>query len=480
MPHDAGTAAPPGGAAPVDFATPEAAAALARQGARRLAQAKEADVARLVGELSTREALGLRWLFEFWALPHQLPPEGGWRTWVCMGGRGAGKTRAGAEWVRAQVEGPRARDPGPARRVALVADTVDQAREVMVMGESGLLACTPADRRPEWIATRRVLRWPNGAEAQLFSAHQPERLRGPQFDCAWVDELAKWRRGEAWDMLQFGLRLGGDPRSVVTTTPRNAPLLKGLLARASTVTTHAPTSANRAHLARGFLDEVHERYAQTRLGRQELEGMMLDDVEGALWTGAMIAAARSDDPAPPLDQIVVGVDPSVSSGKRSDECGIVVVGVERRGGRPQEWRAWVLEDATVQGASPGAWAAAVLAARERWGAERIVAEVNQGGDLVLQNLRTLDPLVPFKAVFAGRSKAVRAGPVATLYEQGRVRHVHGPGAGLGALEEQMGLMTWDGYAGPGSPDRLDALVWALGATMVDPIKAWREPQLRQL
>ena len=214
--------------------------------------------------LSEGELLGLPYLFDFWAHPHQLPPEGDWRTWVILGGRGAGKTRAGAEWVRAQVEGRRPQDPGRARRVALLAETIDQAREVMVFGDSGLLACSPPDRRPHWHATRRMLEWPNGAVAQLFSAHEPEALRGPQFDCAWADELAKWKKAEeAWDMLQFGLRLGDDPRCVVTTTPRSQP-------RSSSTSSSAPAPsrptaaprANRAFLAKSFLDDIQRPLRQ--------------------------------------------------------------------------------------------------------------------------------------------------------------------------------------------------------------------------
>jgi phage terminase large subunit-like protein len=232
-----------------------------------------------------RALKALPYLFEFWAHPHQLPPEGDWRSWVILGGRGAGKTRAGAEWVRSMVEGARPLDKGVARRVALVGETLDQVREVMIFGDSGIMACSPPDRRPDWLATRRVLRWPNGAEAVACSAHDPEALRGPQFDGAWVDELAKWKRAqEAWDMLQFTLRLGDDPRVCVTTTPRNVGVLKALLDASSTVVTRAPTEANRAYLAASFLDEVRARYAGTRLGRQELDGDLLDAVDGALWT----------------------------------------------------------------------------------------------------------------------------------------------------------------------------------------------------
>ena len=425
--------------------------------------------------LSANALAALPWLFEFWALPHQLPPAGDWKTWIIMGGRGAGKTRAGAEWVRSMVEGPTAMAPGRARRVALVGETFDQAREVMVMGESGILACSPPDRRPVWEATRRRLVWANGATATVHSAHEPEALRGPQFDAAWVDELAKWKKAEeTWDMLQFALRLGPHPQQVVTTTPRNVGVLKRILGNASTVTTHAPTDANRAYLAESFLAEVEARYGGTRLGRQELEGVLLDDVEGALWTTRMIEACRVED-LPRLDRVVVAVDPAVTAGRGSDECGIVVAGVVMQG-EPSDWRAYVLEDASVRG-SPAEWAKAAIAARERWGAERLVAEVNQGGDLVESVLRQIDPLVPFKGLRAARGKGLRAEPVAALYEQGRVRHAK---ARLGTLEDQMCQMTVRGWEGRGSPDRLDALVWAIHELMVEPAAGWRRPQVRML
>jgi len=417
--------------------------------------------------------LALPYLFEFWAMAHQLPPEGNWRSWVIMGGRGAGKTRAGAEWVRAQVEGARPLDPGRCRRVALVGETLDQARDVMVFGESGLLACSPPDRRPEWQATRRRLIWPNGATAQIFSAQDFEALRGPQFDCAWADEMAKWKRAtEAWDMLQFALRLGERPRVCVTTTPRNVKVLKDLLTRDSTVVTNAPTEANAANLAASFLDEVRARYAGTRLGRQELDGVLAEDVEGALWTGVMLDACRVAA-APVLDRIVVAVDPPVTGGARSDECGIIVAGAVTRG-PVQAWRAWVLADCSVSAASPATWAAAAIRAMERFGADRLVAEVNQGGDMVEEVIRQVDPMVPVRKVRASRGKAARAEPVAALYEQGRVHHC----GDLSALEEQLCAMTAQGYGGPGSPDRLDALVWALSELMIEPAAKWRRPQVR--
>jgi phage terminase large subunit-like protein len=419
--------------------------------------------------------MALPWLFEFWALPHQLPPEGAWKTWVIMGGRGAGKTRAGAEWVRAQVEGARPSDPGRARRVALVGETIDQVREVMVFGESGILACSPPDRRPVWEATRKRLVWPNGAVAEVYSAFDPDSLRGPQFDAAWVDELAKWKKAkETWDMLQFALRLGEHPRQVVTTTPRNVGVLKAIVTNPSTVLTQAPTEANRAYLAASFMEEVRTRYAGTRTEREELDGILLEEAEGALWTTGRLDAGRKAAPGG-FSRIVVAVDPPVTGHAGSDECGIIVAGAVTEG-PPADWRAFVLEDASVRGASPTDWARAAIAAMDRHGAERLVAEVNQGGDLVETVVRQIDPMVPFRAVRASRGKCARAEPVAALYDQGRVHHVRG----FHALEDQMCKMTVTGYEGQGSPDRVDALVWALTDLMVEPAAKWRRPQVRSL
>ena len=423
--------------------------------------------------LSANALVSLPWLFEFWALQgHQLPPEGDWTTWVILGGRGAGKTRAGAEWVRAQVEGARPLDKGRCRRIALVGETIEQCREVMVFGESGILACSPPDRRPVFEATRKRIVWPNGAVAELYSAFDPERLRGPQFDGAWVDELAKWKKGrEAWDMLQFALRLGENPRQVVTTTPRNNALLKEILAEGATVKTSASTSANRANLAASFLRYVTAKYKGTRLGRQELEGELLTAEEGALWRHEDFKPGKAED----FSRIVVAVDPPVTSGEKADLCGIVVVGVVAEG-PPTNWRAVVLKDASVQGASPQAWASRAVAVYKDFGADRLVAEVNQGGELVERLIRQIDPMVSYRAVRASRGKVARAEPVAALYEQGRVAHLEG----LEKLEDQMCLMTGAGFKGSGSPDRVDALVWAITDLMIDPAGAFRAPRVRGL
>ena len=425
--------------------------------------------------LSESALAALPWLFEFWAMPHQSPPAGDWRTWICMGGRGAGKTRAGAEWVRAQAEGAGPADPGVATRIALIGETHDQVRDVMVFGDSGILACSPPDRRPKWEATRRRLVWPNGAVAQCFSAQEPEALRGPQFDAAWADELGKWKKvQDVWDMLQFALRLGDAPRCIVTTTPRTQPTLKALLASPSTRMTQAPTHANRAWLAKSFLTEVETRYGGTRLGRQELEGVLLDDTEGTLFPQALIDASRVDEP-PEFDRVVVAVDPAVTGHAGSDLCGIVVVGAVTRG-PVADWRAYVIEDASIRASSPSDWANAAIAAMQRHKADRLVAEVNQGGDLVKAVLAQVDPLVPYKGVHATHSKVVRAEPVAALYEQGRVRHLRG----LAALEEQMAQLTAQGFRGTGSPDRVDALVWALHELILAPSASHRRPRVRAI
>jgi len=421
-----------------------------------LASLPEAEWQAFLDRLSPNAMRAMPWLWELWAHPaHQRAPEGDWRVWVIMGGRGAGKTRAGAEWVRAQVEGATPLALGRVRRVALLGETIEQVRDVMVAGESGLLACSPPDRRPEFKASLNRVIWPNGAEAMLCSAANPEALRGPQFDCAWSDELAKWRKArEAWDMLQFCLRLGDDPRQIVTTTPRDVALLTEILALPGTVVTRAGTAANAANLSPGFVAGLEARYGGTRLGRQEIGGEIVEAREGALWTRAMIETARADE-APPLDRIVVAVDPPVSSGARSDECGIVVAGVARKG-EPHEWTVHVLADCSGQARGPADWAGRAARAYRDFGADRLVAEVNQGGDLVESVMRQVAPDLSYRAVHAARGKIARAEPVAALYEQGRVQHV----GAFPELEDQM--CRYEGGRSRGrSPDRLDALVWAV-------------------
>lgn len=405
------------------------------------------------------------YLFELWGMRrHQLPPPGEWKTWLILGGRGAGKTRAGAEWVRAEVEGRTPLAPGRRRRIALVGATFDEARDVMALGESGIVACSPPDRRPEWNATRRMLVWPNGAEASCHSAASPEKLRGPQFDGAWADELGKWTKAEeAWDMLQFALRLGDDPRQVVTTTPRANPVLEMLMQDKRTVSVSAPTWENRANLARSFLDAVREKYSGSSRGLEELEGELVLDRPGALWTRALIDGGRVRE-APPLRRVVVAVDPPASAGAAADECGIVVAG------RGEDGRAYVLADRSSQGETPQGWAKRAVAAYEEFGADRLIFEVNQGGAMVEEVVRGASRNVAFLGVRATRGKSLRAEPVSALYEQGKVSHV----GVMPALEAQMRAFGADGGR---SPDRVDALVWALTGLMLE---ARAEPRARPI
>ena len=388
------------------------------------------------------------------ARPNQLPPPGEWSTWLLLAGRGFGKTRTGAEWIRALAE------TGQAERMALVAPTAADARDVMVEGESGILAISPTRNRPFYEPSKRRLTWPNGALATTYSADEPERLRGPQHDAAWCDELAAWRYPEAWDMLMFGLRLGHDPRTVVTTTPRPTKLIRRLLADPMVALTRGSTLENEANLAPSFLAQVKRRYEGTRLGRQELEAELLEDVAGALWTHELIDSTRAMGHIPDLTRIVVAIDPAATSGEDADETGLIVAGKDARG------HGWVLADASGR-MTPIEWARRAIMLYKQFDADRIVAEVNNGGEMVENTIRMVDNDVAFEAVRATRGKVVRAEPVAALYEQRRVHHV----GGFGQLEDQMTAFTTDfdrktaGY----SPDRVDALVWAFTELLVEPI-----------
>jgi phage terminase large subunit-like protein len=326
-----------------------------------------------------------------------------------LAGRGFGKTRTGAEYVRAMVGMRRV------RRVALVAPTAADARAVMVEGESGLLSIGPPDDRPDYEPSKHLLTWPNGAIATTFSADEPDRLRGPQHDLAWCDELAAWRYPQAWDMLMFGLRLGTDPRVVVTTTPRPTKLIKALIADPKVVVTRGSTAENRKNLAPAFLDQIVRRYEGTRLGRQELEAEILEDVPGALWSHAIIDATRVAI-APQLTRIVVAIDPAAGSGEHSDETGIVVAGKNADG------HGYVLADLSGR-YTPTEWARAAIAAYRAHSADRIVAEINNGGEMVVEILRQSDPNLPVRAVPATRGKFLRAESVATAYERGIVHHI---------------------------------------------------------
>jgi phage terminase large subunit-like protein len=390
---------------------------------------------------------------------HQCEPDNDWRTWLILGGRGAGKTRAGAEWVRAVAADPRA-------RIALVGETEHDVREVMIEGVSGLLAVHPPDKRPQWLPTRRRLEWSNGAVAEAFSAEQPESLRGPQFSHAWCDELAKWRQAEAaFDNLQFALRLGTRPRQLVTTTPRPIGLLKRLIADPATVLAHAATQVNARNLSAAFIDHVQSRYGGTRLGRQEIGGEIIEERSDALWTRAMLEKCRvlpadkstqsaQDERAPKdLMRIVVAVDPPVSHSQRADACGLIAAGMAEGG------MIYVLADDTCAGLSPQAWASKAVALYHRLAADSLVVEVNQGGDLVRAVIREVDRSVPVAAVRATRGKWLRAEPVAQLFEQGRVRLA----GAFPELEDEMCDFGVDGLSSGRSPDRVDALVWAVTA-----------------
>jgi phage terminase large subunit-like protein len=373
-----------------------------------------------------------------WAFPTQLEPEGDWTTWLLMGGRGSGKTRAGAEWVRQLAK-------AKVTPIALVGETMKEALSIMVRGESGIIAVHPDEDRPIIRGGERLI-WPNGVQAWIMTASDPERFRGPQFAAAWCDEAGKWPRAEdAFDQLQFGLRLGDRPRQLVTTTPRPTRLIKRLLADPQTVTVRMTTEQNRAQLAPNFLDAVVARYRGTVLGRQELDGELIEDRVDALWQRSMFRGGGEID-----GPIVVAVDPPVTGTARSDACGIVVAGRSGEG-------AVVLEDATLKGVAPLTWARRAVAAYKAHFADRIVVEVNQGGDLVKNLIAQVDSNVPVTPVYANRGKWLRAEPVAALYARGLVGHV----PGLTALEDELCAFGPDGKADGHSPDRVDALVWAL-------------------
>ena len=400
-----------------------------------------------------------------WARADQLPPESDWTTWLMLGGRGAGKTRAGAEWVKGLALGLDRFSATKVRRIALIGETLGDVRDIMVEGESGLLRLDYPGGRPSWSGIRRRVEFSNGAVAQAFSSEDPESLRGPQFEAAWCDELAKWKHAEAtWDNLQFGLRLGARPRQTVTTTPRPIPLLRRLLAESGTVVTRAATADNAENLATAFFAAVVARYRGTRLGRQELDGELIADRPDALWQRARLEACRVAK-APELRRIVVAVDPPAAATRRSDACGIVAAGVDAGG------RGYVLADATAERLSPAGWARRAVDLYHRLEADRIVAEVNQGGDMVEAVIRQADAHVPVTKARANRGKVLRAEPVAALYEQGKVRHV----GAFAELEDEMVDFGPGGLSSGRSPDRVDALVWALTALM---LKAEGRPRVR--
>lgn len=413
---------------------------------QRLAGLSPQILESLKTSLSEEEKSFLNFQWPRWARPEQLPPDGEWDGWLIIAGRGWGKTRTGAETIRDEVES------GRSKRIALVAETSADGRDVIVEGESGILACSPPWAMPIYEPSKRRLTWPNGATATLYDAREPDQLRGPQHDFAWFDELAKYRYADAvFDQAMFGLRLGACPRWLVTTTPRPIALVRRLLVQSGVRITRGRSSDNLTNISPSYQRNVIDRYKGTRLGRQELDAEILDDIPGALWSRRSLDEARIGK-APDLTRIVVGVDPAASSGEAANENGIVVGGIAASG------QAYVLEDWSLRG-SPDEWARKAVAAYRKHSADAIIAESNQGGEMVAQCIKSVAD-VPVKLVRATRGKYVRAEPISALYEQGRVHHV----GTLPELEDQMIGFTperaadrSDGY----SPDRVDALVWML-------------------
>ena len=390
-----------------------------------------------------------------------------WHVWLLLGGRGAGKTRAGAEWVRAMALGKPPIATKPARRIALIGQTLGDVRRTMIEGCSGLLEIHPDGERPTFEPSKRRLTWPNGAIAEMFSAEDPDALRGPQFMAAWGDELCKWPNPEAtWNMLQFALRLGQVPRQVMTTTPRPTALLKAIINDPATVISRSKTSDNAGHLSKAFLSKIEACYQGTRLGRQELEGELIEDRDDALWSRTALEALRVNA-APEMARIIIAVDPPVTEGAKADMCGVIAVGLGLDG------LGYVLRDESTKGLAPLKWARSAIDLFHEIKADRLIAEVNQGGDLVEAVLRQVDPSVPIKKVHARRGKWLRAEPVAALYEQERVRHV----GVFPALEDQLCDFGPGGLSSGQSPDRLDALVWALSELMLAPSLT---PRLRRI
>ena len=412
-----------------------------------------------LGEDELRALLG-RW--EYWVQDAQRAPPGMWRTWLLMAGRGFGKTRIGAEWVRRQ-----ARLHGNAR-IALVGATMADARAVMVEGESGLLTISRGSSdRPEWEPSLGRLRWPTGARAFLYSAAEPDGLRGAQHSHAWADEIGKWGADtESWDNLQLGLRMGVMPRTVATTTPRATRLLKRLVTEKGVAVTRGRSLDNRAHLSADFLASMIDLYGGTRLGRQELDGELIEDVAGAMWPRALIEECRVPKPGEKLRRVVIGVDPP--AGKTGAACGIVAAGVDEDG------KGYVLADHSVAGVGPEGWAAAVAGAADAHAAALVVAEANQGGAMVESVLRACDRVLPLRLVHARASKAGRAEPVAALFRSGKAYFA----GRFQALEDELAAFsTGEGWTGPDSPDRADAMVWALTELM---LARRGEPSIRVL
>jgi phage terminase large subunit-like protein len=397
-----------------------------------------ADRAGVLADLSQQDAETLLYDWPLWARPNQIAPAGQWQVWLLLAGRGFGKTRTGAEWTRQEVH--------KVGRFALVAPTAADARDVMVEGESGILAISPPWDKPKYEPSKRRLTWPDGAMATLYSADEPERLRGPQHGGAWTDELCAWRYPEAWDMLMFGLRLGKNPQACGTTTPKPTKLLRELMRSPTTHVTRGSTYDNAANLARPFLDKIVAKYEGTRLGRQELNAEVLDDTPGALWKRDQIDGLRVTQ-APPLVRVVVAIDPSTTNNADSDEAGIIVIG------KGEDGHLYILDDLSLQ-ETPLGWARQAITGYHKFKADRIIAESNNGGLMVEQTIKSVEQGIPVTLVWASRGKYTRAEPISALYEQGKAHHV----GAFGALEDEM--CTWT--PGMPSPNRMDALVW--GAT----------------
>ena len=413
-----------------------------RQTAEQLARMPLDDAAKCISKMTASAAEAAWRSWPFWRLAAQAEPEGDWGVWLVMAGRGFGKTRMGAEWVRERAEAD------GKLRIALVGATLTEARNVMVEGESGLLASAANGVPVLWEPSLKKLTWENGAVAHLYSAAEPESLRGPQHNLAWADEIAKWPYGiDAWSNLMMGLRLGMRPQAMATTTPRPVPLVRRLLQDKTVKQTVGRTIDNAANLPPSYLRAMRADYGGTRLGRQELDGELIEDAEGALWTRDGIEACRARV-VPAMIRVVIGVDPPAS--RTGDACGIVAVGLCAAG------QGWVLADDSVSGESPEGWARAVAAAAARWQADRVIAEKNNGGEMVESVLRAADVTMPVRLVHASKGKVPRAEPVAALYEKGRVHHV----GAYPALEDELcGLIVGGGYEGPGrSPDRIGAVL----------------------
>jgi phage terminase large subunit-like protein len=430
---------------------------------RYLALHNEHDQQYVLSGLTARQSREFIGRWHQWAHEGQDPDDKDWRIWLIMAGRGFGKTLAGAQWVHRL-----ARADGHAQ-IALVGATMEDVRKVMIEGPSGILATAHDDEKVHWHLVRGEVQFPSGAVAHVYSAEAFEKLRGPQHGYAWCDELGKWSNAEAcWHNLLMGLRIGPQPRALVTTTPRGVAVLRALVKEPGVVL-RGGSSADNMHLPDQFLATMQALYGGTRLGRQEIGGEMLEDIEDALWTRDLIEACREErEDVPAMIRIVIGVDPPAS--KTGDACGIVAVG------KGADGKAYVLADHSVKGRSPEGWARAVAAAAEAWGADRVVAEVNQGGDMVESTLRAADVGMPVKKVHASRGKVARAEPVVALYQSGKAFHA---GAFPELEDELCGLISGGGYEGPGrSPDRADALVWAMTELMLG--KRGVEPRVRQL